>query len=103
MRSTSSPSVRSRWRSHVLEQIELIFTDIGDRRIALKLAEGLDEAGYCRLEAAGVAEAVGVRTRRRRNGVGAPASDRAGRPVRPHRSPNASAPSSPSATASIRR
>ena len=36
---------------HVLEQIELIFADPADRRMALKLAEGLDEAGYCRLEA----------------------------------------------------
>jgi RNA polymerase sigma-54 factor len=45
---------------HVLEQIELIFSDTADRRLALKLAEGLDEAGYCRLEGPGVAEAVGV-------------------------------------------
>jgi len=44
----------------VLEQIELMFADHADRRIALKLAEGLDEAGYCRLEAPAVAEAVGV-------------------------------------------
>ncbi|HSH99451.1 MAG TPA: RNA polymerase factor sigma-54 [Reyranella sp.] len=44
--------------AHVLEQIELIFADAGDRRLALKLAEGLDEAGYCRLEAAEVAEAM---------------------------------------------
>src|SRR5580692_10740721 len=35
--------------AHVLEQIDLIFTEAVDRRIALKLAEGLDEAGYCRL------------------------------------------------------
>src|SRR5829696_7640432 len=33
---------------HVLEQIELIFSAVEDRRLALKLAEGLDEAGYCR-------------------------------------------------------
>jgi len=46
--------------SHVLEQIELIFNTPEDRRLALKLAEGLDEAGYCRLEAADVAEAMGV-------------------------------------------
>ena len=45
---------------HVLEQIELMFAEAADRRIALKLAEGLDEAGYCRLEAASVAEAVGM-------------------------------------------
>ena len=36
--------------AHVLEQIELMFADPVERRIALKLAEGLDEAGYCRLE-----------------------------------------------------
>jgi RNA polymerase sigma-54 factor len=46
--------------THVLEQIEILFSDAGERRIALKLAEGLDEAGYCRLEAPAVAEAVGV-------------------------------------------
>ena len=45
---------------HVLEQIELMFSDSAERRIALKLAEGLDEAGYCRLDAAAVAEAVCV-------------------------------------------
>ncbi len=45
---------------HVLEQIELLFTDAIQRRIALKLAEGLDEAGYCRLDAPSVAEAVSV-------------------------------------------
>jgi RNA polymerase sigma-54 factor len=45
---------------HVLEQIDLIFSDAGDKRIALKLAEGLDEAGYCRLEAAHVAQALNV-------------------------------------------
>jgi RNA polymerase sigma-54 factor len=44
----------------VLAQIELIFAEPADRRLALKLAEGLDEAGYCRLEAAAVAEALGV-------------------------------------------
>jgi RNA polymerase sigma-54 factor len=44
--------------SHVLEQIDLIFSDAEERRIALKLAEGLDEAGYCRLEAADMAEAL---------------------------------------------
>jgi RNA polymerase sigma-54 factor len=43
---------------HVLKQIELMFADMAERRIALKLAEGLDEAGYCRLESAAVAEAV---------------------------------------------
>jgi RNA polymerase sigma-54 factor len=43
---------------HVLEQIELIFAVPADRRLALKLAEGLDEAGYCRLEAPDVAEAM---------------------------------------------
>lgn len=43
---------------HVLEQLELMFKDPAERRIALKLAEGLDEAGYCRLEPAAVAEAV---------------------------------------------
>src|SRR5712672_209650 len=45
---------------HVLEQIELMFAGAAERRIALKLAEGLDEAGYCRLDAAVVAEAVCV-------------------------------------------
>ena len=45
---------------HVLEQIELMFSDPADRRIALKLAEGLDEAGYCRLEAPAVAEGAAV-------------------------------------------
>ena len=45
---------------HVLEQIELTIVDPAERRIAVKLAEGLDEAGYCRLEAAAVAEALGV-------------------------------------------
>jgi RNA polymerase sigma-54 factor len=42
---------------HVLEQIDLVFSDARDKRIALKLAEGLDEAGYCRLEAALLAQA----------------------------------------------
>jgi RNA polymerase sigma-54 factor len=46
--------------AHVLEQIELIFSTVEDRRMALKLAEGLDEAGYCRLEPAEVAEAMGT-------------------------------------------
>src|SRR5690349_9646066 len=46
--------------AHVLEQIELIFVEPADRRIALKLAEGLDEAGYCRLEATDIAEAMGT-------------------------------------------
>ena len=41
---------------HVLEQLELMFEDPAERRIAMKIAEGLDEAGYCRLEAAAVAE-----------------------------------------------
>ena len=45
---------------HVLEQIELMFADPAERRIALKLAEGLDEAGYCRLDAPAVAEACSV-------------------------------------------
>jgi RNA polymerase sigma-54 factor len=43
---------------HVLEQIELMFGSPAERRIAVKIAEGLDEAGYCRLDAAAVAEAV---------------------------------------------
>ena len=43
---------------HVLGQLELMFKNPMERRIALKLAEGLDEAGYCRLDAAAVAEAV---------------------------------------------
>ncbi len=47
---------------HVLEQIDLIFADAADKRVALKLAEGLDEAGYCRLEAPAVAEALAVDT-----------------------------------------
>jgi RNA polymerase sigma-54 factor len=42
----------------VLEQIELAFDDPDDRRIALKLVEGLDESGYCRLDPALVAEAT---------------------------------------------
>jgi RNA polymerase sigma-54 factor len=42
---------------HVLEQIELMFDDPAERRIAVRIAEGLDEAGYCRLDAASVAEA----------------------------------------------
>jgi RNA polymerase sigma-54 factor len=45
---------------YILEQIDLLFAGADERRIALKLAEGLDEAGYCRLEAAGVAEATGA-------------------------------------------
>jgi len=45
---------------YVLEQIDLQFASADDRRIALKLAEGLDEAGYCRLDVAGVAEATGA-------------------------------------------
>jgi len=45
---------------HVLEQVDLVFTEARDKRIALKLAEGLDEAGYCRLEAPLVAQAMGV-------------------------------------------
>ena len=46
--------------AYVLEQIELLFADPADRRIALKLAEGLDEAGYCRLEASAVADGIHV-------------------------------------------
>jgi RNA polymerase sigma-54 factor len=46
--------------AYVLEQIEILFSETNERRIALKLAEGLDEAGYCRLEAPAVAEAVGA-------------------------------------------
>jgi len=45
---------------HVLEQIDLIFTSAEDKRVALKLAESLDEAGYCRLEAPLVAQAMGI-------------------------------------------
>jgi RNA polymerase sigma-54 factor len=45
---------------HVLEQIDLLCTEALDKRIALKLAEGLDETGYCRLEAPLVAQAMGV-------------------------------------------
>lgn len=44
--------------AYVLKQIELIFADAAERRVALKLAEGLDEAGYCRLDALAVAEAL---------------------------------------------
>lgn len=44
--------------AHVLAQLELMFDNPAERRIALKLAEGLDEAGYCRLDAAAVAEAM---------------------------------------------
>ncbi len=43
---------------HVLEQLEILFEDPAERRIALKIAEALDEAGYCRIEPAAVAEAV---------------------------------------------
>jgi len=46
--------------SHVLGQIDLIFSDANERRIALKLAEGLDEAGYCQMEAGAVARALEV-------------------------------------------
>src|SRR5688572_5859762 len=46
---------------YVLEQIDLLFASLDDRRIALKLAEGLDEAGYCRLDVADVAEAAGAK------------------------------------------
>ena len=46
--------------AYVLEQLDILFADPAERRIALKLAEGLDEAGYCRLDAAVVAEAVGA-------------------------------------------
>jgi RNA polymerase sigma-54 factor len=45
--------------SHVLEQIDLIFTDSAESRLAIKLAEGLDEAGYCRLDPATVAQSIG--------------------------------------------
>jgi RNA polymerase sigma-54 factor len=47
--------------AHVIEQIEVIFSDSSERRIALKLAEGLDEAGYCRLEVPALAEALSVK------------------------------------------
>jgi RNA polymerase sigma-54 factor len=46
--------------SHVLGQIDLVCSGLDDRRLALKLAEGLDEAGYCRLDALAVAQAAGV-------------------------------------------
>ncbi len=46
--------------THVLEQIDLLFRAADERRIALKLAEGLDEAGYCRLEASAIAHALSV-------------------------------------------
>ncbi len=46
--------------AHVLSYIESAFSDSAQRRIALKLAEGLDDAGYCRLVAADVATAVGA-------------------------------------------
>ena len=46
--------------AHVLEQIELAFSEREERRIALRLAEGLDQAGYCRLEVSAVAEAISV-------------------------------------------
>jgi len=45
--------------AHVLDQIGTIFSDPGERRLALRLAEGLDEAGYCRLDAAEIAQATG--------------------------------------------
>ena len=45
---------------YVLEQIDLLFAGAAERRIALKLAEGLDEAGYCRLDVASVTEATGA-------------------------------------------
>jgi RNA polymerase sigma-54 factor len=46
--------------THVLEQIDMIFSEAGERRIALKLAEGLDEAGYCRLDSSTIARALDV-------------------------------------------
>ena len=46
--------------AHVLGQIDIVFTDSGERQIALKLAEGLDEAGYCRLDALDIARALDV-------------------------------------------
>ena len=70
--------------------------------MALKLAEGLDEAGYCRLDAPAIAQAVGVgletveRVWARLRQI-----EPAGLFSRTWR--NASAHSSPSATASIRR
>ena len=71
--------------------------------MALKLAEGLDEAGYCRLEAPDVAEAMGIdlatveRVWARLRQI-----EPAGL-FCPHAWRNAWAPSSPSAIASIRR
>jgi RNA polymerase sigma-54 factor len=46
--------------AHVIEQIDLLFTDPQDRRIAMKLAESLDEAGYCRIEAVAIADGIHV-------------------------------------------
>src|SRR5260370_23050559 len=46
--------------AHVLQQIDLIFSGADELRIALKLAEGLDEAGYCRLEAPALAQSLNV-------------------------------------------
>jgi len=46
--------------AYVLEQIDLLFREPLERRIALKLAEGLDEAGYCRIEATAVADGINV-------------------------------------------
>jgi RNA polymerase sigma-54 factor len=44
--------------AHVLDQIDLIFAEPKERQIALRLAEGLDEVGYCRLDPTVVAQAV---------------------------------------------
>ncbi|WIM10874.1 RNA polymerase factor sigma-54 [Enhydrobacter sp.] len=46
--------------THVLGQIEPIFRDAGERRVALRLAESLDEAGYCQADAVVVAQALDV-------------------------------------------
>jgi RNA polymerase sigma-54 factor len=47
--------------THVLGQIDIIFTEASERRIALKLAEALDETGYCRPDALDIARALDVR------------------------------------------
>jgi hypothetical protein len=70
---------------HVLEQIELMFEDPAERRIAVKIAEGLDEAGYCRLDAAAVAEGVATDIALVEKIWGAPAPDGASRALLSHR------------------
>jgi RNA polymerase sigma-54 factor len=47
-------------RGHVREQIAFAFTDPVQRAIAVELADGLDDAGYLRMEPAEAAERLGI-------------------------------------------